>query len=209
MSYLNTYIDQCPTFGWEVSPTFKTEIVELKNGHEVRNAMWASVRHRFSLPFMNITKESYRGIKKLHLVCRARLHAFRYRDPLDHDAEDEVFGVGDGVKTVFQLRKISSIDGVSYDRNVFAVVSAAITVNDVPVDTISSSSDAEIDMSRGTVTFLSPPANGHMLRWTGIFDAWVRFASDELPFSLDNANANEKFINGSVDLIEVPPPLAP
>lgn len=208
MSYLNAYIDQCPAFGWEVAPAFKTEIVELKSGREDRFAMWANVRHRFSLPFMNITRESYRGIKQLHLVCRGRLHAFRYQDPLDNEAEDEQFGVGDGVTTVFQLAKRSTIDGIAYDRGVFAPVTAAITVNNVPVDTLSSGADAEVDMERGTVTFLTPPTNGHVLRWTGVFDCWVRFASDELPFSLDSANASEKFINGTVDLLEVPPPPA-
>lgn len=201
MSYLDAYIEQCPAFGWEVSPGFKTEIVELKNGHENRFAMWANVRHRFSLPFLNITRESYRNIKQLHLVCRGRLHVFRYQDPLDHQADNDVFAVGDGVETVFQLGKTSTIDGVSYDRQVFAIVSAVVTVNNAP-------SSPTIDMDRGTVTFVSPPTNGHILRWTGVFDAWVRFANDELPFSLDNANADENFINGSVDLVEVQPPPA-
>lgn len=200
MAHLDAYLGPCPGFGWQGGPEFSTQIVDLASGRERRNALWAQARHKFEAPFRNIKRDAYRRIKQMHLTCHGRLHAFRFRDELDHAAHDDVFAVGDGVATVFQLAKVSTIDGISYTRNCFAIKSASVLAGDDPADPV-------IDMLRGTVTFAEPPAVGVELAWSGEFDVWVRFDQDYLPFSLDNANARgDKFINGSVTLIEVPPP---
>lgn len=200
MSYLRAYIEKCPGFGWQGGPSFKTRIVSMANGRERRNAEQAYARHAYSAPFRNIRPADYANIKQMHLVCRGMLHAFKFKDLLDYQASSEVFGAGTGAQTVFQLRKISTIDGVSYTRNVYAIRSAAVTVNGV-------ASTPTIDMDRGTVTFAAAPAAAAVLRWTGEFDIWVRFNQDDLPFSIDNKSPkNGVLVNGSVDLIEVPPP---
>lgn len=200
MSYLRAYIEKCPGFGWQGGPSFKTRIVSMANGRERRNAEQAYARHAYSAPFRNIRPADYANIKQMHLVCRGMLHAFKFKDLLDYQAGNEVFGAGTGAQTVFQLRKISTIDGVSYTRNVYAIRSAAVTVNGV-------ASAPTIDMDRGTATFAVAPAAAAVLRWTGEFDIWVRFNQDDLPFSIDNKSPkNGVLVNGSVDLIEVPPP---
>lgn len=198
MAYLDAYLQPCPGYGWEGGPTFKTQIVELKSGRERRNAEWARVRHQFSAPFNNISKAAYRNIKQMHLVCRGMLHAFRFRDELDYEADSEVFGTGNGTTRAFQLSKISTLDGISYTREVFALANVpTITVNGTPTTAFA------VNTRTGLVIFDSAPANGHTLRWTGTFDIWVRFSTDNLPFSIDNVDA----VNGSVNLIEVQPPL--
>ena len=196
MAYIDDTLGVCPGFGWQGGPEFKTQIVELQSGREKRNGMWSQGRHRFAAPFLNISKEAYREVKKLHLVCRGQLHAFKFKDELDFEADNEVFGTGDGVRTVFQLSKVSAIDGVAYAREVYA-----------PADPVVITADGilalpTVDYRRGTVTFAVAPAAGVVLRWTGNFFVWVRFTQDFLPFTLDNPNAT----NGSIDLIEVAPP---
>lgn len=181
-------------------PVFQDAHRQHTNGRERRNAEQAYARHAYSAPFRNIRPADYANIKQMHLVCRGMLHAFKFKDLLDFEAVGEVFGAGTGAQTVFQLRKISTIDGVSYTRNVYAIRSAAVTVNGV-------ASSPTIDMDRGTVTFAAAPAAAAVLRWTGEFDIWVRFNQDDLPFSIDNKSPkNGVLVNGSVDLIEVPPP---
>lgn len=197
MSYLNAYLEPSPGYGWQGGPSFRTRVVAMLSGRERRNAEQAEARHSFEAPFQNIEAVAYRNIKQMHLVCRGMLHCFRFRDELDYQADNEVFATGDGATTVFQLRKISTVDGVSYVRNCYAILNAEITDNGVDVA-------PEIDLDRGTATFLVAPAAAHVLRWTGEFDIWVRFNQDSLPFSLDNLDA----INGAVSLIEVPPPEA-
>lgn len=194
--YLRAEIEQCPAYGWQASPTFKTLVVSMANGRERRNAEWNYARHSYTISFLNIKPEDYRDIKQMHYVCKGMLGSFQFKDALDFEAQNEVFDTGNGVKTVFQLRKLSAIDGVSYDRNIYIVRPGySITANGTPVS-------PTVDMDRGTVTFAVAPGAGVALRWSGEFRVWVRFNQDDLPFSLDNKNA----VNGSVDLIEVPPP---
>lgn len=197
MSYLDAYLQPCPGYGWEGGPTFKTQIVELKSGRERRNAEWARVRHKFTAPFNNISKAAYQNIKQMHLVCRGMLHAFRFRDELDFQATNEQFGTGNGTRRDFQLSKITTLDGVSYTREVFALAAVpVITVNGTPTTAFA------VNTRTGKVTFDTAPANNAVLRWTGEFDIWVRFSTDDLPFSIDNVDA----VNGSVSLLEVAPP---
>ncbi len=196
--WLDAYLAPCPGYGWDGGPTFSTSIEVLQNGDEDRNADWAEARHAYGAPFLNITKEAYRSLKTMFFATRGMLHAFRLVDELDHEAVDEIFGIGDGVEAIFQLRKISLVDGAEYSRNVYALpVAPVITVNGVPTV------DFEVNLRTGQVMFDTPPAPTAVLRWTGNFDVWVRFATDSLRFSLDNPNAT----NGMVELIEVPAPI--
>lgn len=196
MTYLRAEIEQCPTFGWQASPTFKTLIVPMLSGRERRNADWAYARHSYSIRFLNISKEAYRGVKQMHYVCQGKTNCFQFKDELDFEADNEVFDTGNGVKTVFQLRKLSAIDGVTYDRNCYVIRPGAVITDN------GSMVSPTIDEDRGTVTFGVAPTSGHVLRWSGEFAIWVRFDQDDLPFSLDAPNA----VNGTVNLIEVPPP---
>lgn len=205
--YLKAYLQPCPGFGWTGGNEFQTRIVEMANGRERRNAEWSQPRHRYNVPFNNIGRVAYRQVKSMHMVCRGQLHAFLFQDDLDHQASNELFGVGDGVRTDWPLSKLSVQDGVTYQRLVHALYSPlddgsaqeedpVITKNGVATTAFA------VDYERGNVVFTVAPTEGQELRWSGPFSIWVRFAQDYLPFSLDNPNAT----NGSVDLIEVPEP---
>lgn len=196
--YLNAYIEPCPAYGWAGAPGFMTRIVTLQSGRERRNAEWSQPRHRYTISFLNIGKLEQLAIKKMVLVCRGMLHTFRFRDQLDYQAQDEIFGLGDGSIDEFQLAKVSIVDGLEYHREVYALASQpVITVNGTPTTAFFA------DLDRGVVVFDSPPGMGDVLRWSGTFDIWVRFGADYNPFTLDAPDA----VNGSIDLVEDSPPL--
>lgn len=198
--YLNAYLEECMAYGFSGGPTYSTQIVTLRNGQERRNAMWDQPKHVFTTNYQNITKESFKQIKRMFMVCRGMAKAFKFKDWLDYTADNEDFAIGDGVKTKFQIAKTSVTDGISYFRNVYSVRPGAIVlIND------SVATGYTIDYDRGTVTFDTPPENGVVLSWTGEFDIWVRFNMDNLSFDLSNLNAT----NGVISLMEVsPPPVA-
>lgn len=195
MAYIDAFLEPQASYGWQGGPTFSTRIVQMRNNRERRNADWAEARHSYSYSFENIERDEYRSIKRHHLVCRGMLHCFPFIDALDFEAESEAFAQGDGVTKVFQLRKISTLDGISYTRNCYVILKAAVTSDGAPVA-------PTVDMRRGTVTFSVAPASGKILRWTGEHGVWVRFNQDDLPFSIPAF----EMATGSVDLIEVPPP---
>jgi uncharacterized protein (TIGR02217 family) len=202
MAHLDAYLQPVPGYGWAGGPSFKTRITEMKSGRERRNAEWARVRHRFDAPFNNISRAAYQNIKQMHMVCRGMLHAFRFRDYLDHTATAEQFGTGTGSRTAYQLAKISTFSGVSYTREVFALVAApTVTIDGTPTTAFT------VNLRTGLLTFTTAPANGAVLRWSGTFDVWVRFTDDYLPFSIDERDGSPDYrVNGSVGLVEVPPP---
>lgn len=195
--YINAYLQPCPGYGWAGGPSFMTNIVTLQNGREKRNAMWRQPRHKFSAPFLNISQEAFRAIKAMFMVCLGQTKAFRFRDENDFEAENAQFAVADGSSLTYQLGKLSLLGGQNFFREVYALAgNPVITLNGVVTGAFTA------DLDRGTITFLTPPEIGTVLRWTGDFDVWVRFATDEINFTLDNPNAT----NGSVELLEVAPP---
>jgi uncharacterized protein (TIGR02217 family) len=204
VSHLLAFIPQCEAYGWNGGPEFKTRIRVLQNGRERRNADWASARHRYNLPFQNIGPEGYAGIRQLFEVCRGMLHTFLYRDPLNAVAVDEVFAVSDGRGT-YQLSTLSIVDGVSYQRPVYALFVPGDDGTAIPVDPVVTADGAPItvvvDHERGTVT-RSPDPPGDVLRWSGEYAVWARFNHDWLPMSIDNRRADGHAINGAVELIE-------
>lgn len=212
MSYIRAFISTCEAFGWTGGPGFNTDIQQLRSGRESRNGDWQEVQHFYSVPFQNIRHELYVPIKQMHMVCMGRLHCFLYRDKADFEADDEQFGIAESGQDEFQLSKISTLDGVSYQRNVTALYAPGADGEAVPVAPVvtvdgTPTSAFTVDHDRGLIVFDTPMAGGEVLRWTGTFAVWVRFDNDRLPFSIDNKSSGQFVMNGSVDLLEMFPPL--
>lgn len=211
MAHLYAFIPACESYGWAGGPEFKTEIDGLRSGRNRRNGQWDLPKYKFSLPFRNIGQSEYATILNQFLVCKGQLHTFLYRNRLDDVAIDEPFGIGDGTTKEFQLSKVSLVDGVSFERPVFALfvpgaggaaeeANVSVSAAGAPVSAVS------IDHDRGRVVFDTAPALGAALTWSGRFAHWVRFAQDWLPFSIDNYSADEYVTNGTVDLVDDQPP---
>lgn len=208
--YVRAFIPACEGFGWNGGPSFQTRIKTLANGRERRNADWSQEKNRYTLPFQNIDADAYRGIRQMFQVCRGMANPFLYKDPLDYQAQGEEFAVADGVRTEFQLSKLSAIEGVIYQREVHALyvpgddgealdASIVVTVNGTPTV-------VTLDRDRGLVIFAVAPSAGAILRWSGKFSVWVRFDADWLPFSIDDRMSGGFAHNGQVTLLQEPAP---
>jgi len=212
MAHLDAYLTRCPAFGWEGSPTFNTTVEQLRNKRTRRNANWTQAQWSFSLPFTNNEMVHYRQVADMHALCRGRLHAFRVRNMLFFHAQRWKFGYGDGSTAEFQLgRLIEQVIAIgepeveSYLQEVHALSIAAdaiplvVYVDGVPAT-------ATFDMRTGKVTFAEAPADDAVLTWDGYFDFWVRFASDALPYTIDDCSGGGFIVNGDTILIQAEPP---
>lgn len=197
--FIDAELDICPAFGWQGGPTFNTRVITTQSWMERRNANNIECRHSYSLPLQNVMDDDYLTLlKQVFMACRGQLHSFLVKDYSDHEANNEVFGEGDGVTLVFQLSKTSTFGPASYVRTITKPL-AGVTVT---VDGVATA--ATVDLLTGLVTLAVAPARGTILRWTGEFRVPVRFNSDVLNATIDNKTGNGDFlINGSVDLIEV------
>jgi len=211
--YIREYIRACEAFGWEGGPAFKTDIVPMANKREKRAARWSQSRLFVSIPYQNIRESTYRNILDMFEDRMGRWGAFLYRNPIHDVATDEVFAIAESGQTEFQIGIYVGQPGRQRLREVHALYSTAtgsdgeaepadieITVNGAPA------SNYAIDHDRGVVVFDTPPGSGAELAWSGEYSHWVRFDQDELPLSIDNKSGDEFVLNGSVDLIGVPPP---
>lgn len=205
MAHLDAYLDRCPGFGWEGAPAFNTQIVPLRNKRSRRNAEWSQPEWRFVIPFTNNLPEHYQQVRRMFMVCRGRVHAFRVRNWLNYQAVDLPFATGDGVTEEFQLGELITVDGVSYLEEIHALSLASDAPTPVAyVNGIATA--ATFDNRTGKVLFAAPPALGTTLTWSGWFDYWVRFAADDLPYTIDNKSGGEFVVNGSAELEETEAP---
>lgn len=212
-SYVRAYIKACEGFGWTGGPGFNTRIRGMANGRERRNANWDQPQHFYSLPFLNLLQSQYAPIATMFLNRKGRWGCFLYVDRRDDRAEDELFAVAEPGQDTFQLSKWSIVDGVGFSNTIHALYvpdpdspgealqsDITITVNGVPT------ADFTVDPDTGVVVFDTPFTGGDVLRWSGYFSRWVRFDNDRLPFSIDNKSGGEFVLNGTVELLEMPPP---
>ena len=213
-AYVRAYIPTCETYGWTGGPVFSTRIVTRQNGRENRNADWAQPQHEFALPFQGLTQDQYVPIKRMHLNRRGAWGVFLYRDRLDSEADQEVFAIAEAGQDTFQLLKNSTINGVGYQRLVRALYrpdpadpgqaldsDIVIRVDGAPTTAFTLNRDT------GEVVFDAPMTGGELLDWSGVFSIWVRFVSDKLPFTIVNRGSATFYVEGSIDLLEMAPPV--
>jgi len=185
-------------------PQRLTEIVTLVSGREERNSPWADSRRRW---------EAGPGVKSLddlHQLLaffearKGRLHGFRFRDPIDNKSclpsetpseLDQTIGLGDGVKTQFQLVKTYQSGTESWARTISKPVEGTVLV---AVDNVLSA--ASIDHLTGEISFAPAPVTGAVITAGFAFDCPVRFDADRLDISLDAFGAGDV---PSIPLIEL------
>lgn len=158
--------------------TGRTSVVQLLNGSENRNAMWKFKKMRFSASYALLDHAAQQEVSSAFMAANAMLYLFRFRDYGDYRVENSpLVGVQAGTKEPVQLTKRYTFGPVNVDRELQAVVKAVVTDND----------GAEVAGTLNTVlgTF-TPTSNwgAGPYKWSGVFDLWVRFASDEFDMTM-------------------------
>lgn len=195
MISIDAELDLCPGYGWQVQPEFNTLVKQLRSGRERRRSLWEFVKHRYALPFNNITDAAYLSeLKSVFLVCRGSAESFLVKDYSDYIADQSVFGAGDGTETEFDLLIVSTFGPANYARRIFYPVDPVFYVDGTP---------AAATVSDGVVTFADAPGNNAVLSWSGEFRVPVRFATDTFPMTIDNRSGEQFMMNGAVELLEV------
>lgn len=195
---IDAELEVCPAFGWQGGPEFNTLIKQLRSGRERRRSLQEVVKHRYMLPFQNITDEDYlQGLKSVFLAARGRAYTFRVKDASDFTADAAILGAGDGVETEFDLYVPYTFGDSTYNRLILYPVNPVFYVDGV-------STAATFNTDTKKVVFSAAPGDATQLSWDGEFRVLVRFASDTFPMSIDNRFGTGQYaMNGSVELVEV------
>ncbi|MBI3437831.1 MAG: DUF2460 domain-containing protein [Proteobacteria bacterium] len=176
-------------------PQRRVDIVALGSGREVRNTPWAHGRRSYDVGSAVRTLDDMHALIAFFEARRGKLVGFRFRDPFDckscapsqalaHD--DQELGVGDGVKTAFQLVRTYGAGESAYTRPIKKPVAVTVRVAVGGVEV--SAGDFEVD-DLGVVMLTTPPAIGVLVTAGFVFDTPVRFDMDRLDLALDGFGA--------------------
>lgn len=178
-------------YGMVGGAEFKTEVIEVADGREQRNVLRHLPLGRWQLGKRNIADSDIDKLDEVSYLLKFhenRLGAkqgFRYKDWADYRGFAQVLGVGDGVKTDFQLRKAYVAgDAVTYrpiQKPVIGTVDVIVVGVNVAVDP---NHTWIVDHETGIVSNDIPLANGAVLSANFEFDVPVWFESDEFPINL-------------------------
>ena len=183
-------------------PERKTEIVTLGSGFEERNAVWANSRRRYDAGTGIRTLDDIHAVIAFFEARHGRLHAFRYKDPLDFKScapqatpaptDQPLASI---YTTTFQLTKTYTSGPSSWTRAITKPVADTIRI---ALAAVEQTTGFTFDTTTGRVTFDSAPSGPVTAGFE--FDVPVRFDTDALTINLADFTAGEL---PNVPLIEV------
>ncbi len=185
-------------------PERATDIVTLQSGREERNSRWSRSRHRYNAGYGVKSRSDMQAVLSFFEERRGRFHSFLWRDALDFSSgaatplpADQQIGVGDGVKTAFQLTKTYGASFDPYPRPITRPVAGSVRV---AVDGAELLTGFSVNTTTGILTFSVAPATGKAVTAGFLFDVPVRFDIDRLDIELSSFDAAAA---PSIPLIEV------
>ncbi|MEO1724597.1 MAG: DUF2460 domain-containing protein [Pseudomonadota bacterium] len=206
MSFHSVRFSAAISFGSTGGLERRTEVVTLANGHEERNTPWSAGRRRYDAGLGVRTLDDLADVTAFFEARRGRLHAFRWKDWLDHKscapsampaATDQAIGTGDGSATTFQLAKTYEPGSHGIARPITKPVAGTVLVALDGADQVSGWS---LDPEAGVVTFDVAPGVGVAVTAGFEFDVPVRFDTDAVDVNLAAFEAGEI---PSIPVIEV------
>ena len=206
MSFHDVRFPGAVSLGSSGGPERRTEIVTLGSGREERNAPWAQSRRRYDAGTGLRSFDDLYAVTAFFEARRGRLHAFRWKDPLDFkscppsqaiSATDQTLGTGDGARDAFQLVKTYWDAGGAYERRIVKPVASSVRVaiNAVALTPADFGVDGE-----GVVTLAHAAADDALVTAGFQFDVPVRFDTDRLSIDLTAFRAGEA---PSIPLVEI------
>ena len=188
-------------------PERRTDVVVLGSGFEERNSRWADSRRSYNAGYGARSLDDLYQIIAFFEERRGRLHAFRWRDPMDWKScppnsatspLDEVIGTGTGTRAAFQLQKTYGSAFAPWTRDIKKPVAGTLKIAVAGVEQ-TAGTDFAADASTGIVTFLAGhiPASGQSVTAGFEFDVPVRFDTDKLEINLSG------FTSGAIPNIPI------
>ena len=192
-------------------PRRVTEIVDLSNGREQRNARWRSSRRVYDAGSGLRSLEDLYAVVAFFEARRGQLYGFRFRDPLDATSGppgaaispvDQVIGTGDGMAATFALAKTYGDEGGEWRRSIAKPVAGTVRV---AVDGVEQPAEAwTCDTTTGLLHFAAGfiPPSGAVVQAGFAFDVPVRFDTDRIDVNLEAFRAGRI---PAIPLVEILP----
>ncbi len=191
-----TRLLDCVAYGSQFGQEFSTRIVQLRSGHERRNANWSMPLGRYSILYKSLRPQDHIKVRGAHMASLGSSIAFRFKDWTDYEADQEVIGTGTGAEQTLQLTKAYPFGPISLQRIIKKPVAGTVQIyaNGSPVA-------ATVDTTTGLVSVTT--SAGAEITWSGEFDVPVRFESDRLDVDPIARVSGDFLLSADVGLVEV------
>lgn len=179
-------------------PQWNTSIVRVDSGYEQRNEPWAEDLGAWDVGSFVATHPEMAMLLDFFNGVQGRLHTWRFQDPKDYQAVNQVLGVGDGARTTYQLQKSYGSGG--YTKVIRKPVQGTVQVR-VGGVLQGEGTAYSLNSTTGLVTFLAGhiPTTGQGVTWSGEFDKPARFDIDQLTITYSDL----VYATVSVPVVEV------
>ncbi len=199
---------------------FNTSVLQMDSGFEKRNINWSVPISEFDLGFGLLLKfqvdptDIQLDVDELinfFYIVNGKGHSFRMKDWSDFEIGYEngstvgisrqFLGLGDDVKTDFQIFKRYTFGGQTFDRTGLTKIvdnnKLIVTKDGVVVDKGVAGDEFTLDADRGLIKFNTAPASTggtgpsseELLEFRCEFDVHVRLDTDDLKINLEMFNA--------------------
>lgn len=176
----NAILPSFPGLDWGATkqPMWATHVADAVSGRQYTLARRLYPLWNFSTPYA-VLRASLLLTEQQQMIGfinarKGRYDDFLYTDPNDNAVTEQVFGVGNGSSTVFELARAFG----GFVEPVGAVNSGTLQVFAAGV--LQSGYTLSADLR--VVTFAVAPAAGVVLTWSGSFYYRCRFVSDAISF---------------------------
>ena len=199
MSFHEVRFPTTLSFGALGGPERRTEVVTLANGFEERNTPWAHSRRRYDAGLGLRSLDDVAAVIAFFEARQGQMFGFRWKDWADHKSakpsrantgDDQVLGMGDEVRSDFQIIKNYDSGTAGYARPITKPVAGTVLVS-VSGEPQVEGVDYTVDVTTGLVTFNHPPDLQAVVTAGYEFDVPVRFDTDAIITSMTTFQAGE------------------
>lgn len=192
MSFIESRLLDCVSYGTQGGPTYYTRVVSLLNGRTRRNQEWSLPKYRFTVLYNNLDPADHVAVLNAFHACGGAAIGFRLKDWSDYTGTQTLTASATGSPETAQLAKTYTFGATTRTRTIKKPVAGTVV--------ISGAVTSSVDTTTGIVSFTG--TLGQPVTCTYEFDVPVRFESDDLQFSIDNKGAAGFYLTANVNLIE-------
>lgn len=181
------------SFGSRGGPTFRTNVVVVDSGAEVRNQQWSYPRHEYDVAFGVKEKSQLENLISYFHVVAGRAVGFRYKDHADFkscqyssgtvNSSDCVLTTASD-STAVQLYKTYTQGSYVRSRKITKPVTGTVLVS--VNGTALTTSQFTVDTTLGIVSISTGYSTGVTIKAGFEFDVPVRFDTDSLSVNLND-----------------------
>ncbi len=202
MNFIEIQFPSDISYGATGGPIYSTDVVTMFSGHEQRNSNWKNARGKYNIASGVKTEDQWHALIAFFRARKGKAIGFRFKDWSDYAAIAQQIGIGDGIRTEFQLVKTYTNGNAIVTREINKPVMGTLKIykNGHEFSHLRGSTAYSIDYATGIVSFSEAPETGMIITADFEFDVPVRFDTDELQISMDSFNSGSW---NSIPLIEI------